>query len=145
MATYFDIRSPWTAVSPDLPRLFLFVMKTKRVSNLLRCCRLLWLLKNFFFSYLAPHSSLCLCTMAENTLEKVESGPYFVFSRSTKVIIVVITSITGVLSPLPANIDFPALTAIQEVCMGRIPPNLGKFFWMEIAFRTCIRRRSLWI
>ena len=41
--------------------------------------------------------------------------PYSVFPRSQKLLIVVIAALTGIVSPLSANIYFPALNAIKEV------------------------------
>lgn len=41
--------------------------------------------------------------------------PYSVFSKHKKNVIVVVCCLTGIVSPLSANIYFPALNAIQQV------------------------------
>jgi hypothetical protein len=41
--------------------------------------------------------------------------PYSVFSKHKKLVIVIICCLTGIVSPLSANIYLPALNAIQQV------------------------------
>lgn len=53
-------------------------------------------------------------------MEKIltnSSEPYSIFSRNKKLLIVTICCLTGIVSPLSANIYFPALDAIQKVRM----------------------------
>lgn len=55
----------------------------------------------------------------ENRIKKMtttnSSEPYSVFPRNKKLLIVTICCLTGIVSPLSANIYFPALDAIQKV------------------------------
>lgn len=56
---------------------------------------------------------------AENRMKKLlttnSSEPYSVFHRNKKLLIVAICCLTGIVSPLSANIYFPALDVIQKV------------------------------
>jgi hypothetical protein len=51
----------------------------------------------------------------EKMLTANSTEPYSVFSRNKKLLIVTICCLTGIVSPLSANIYFPALDAIQKV------------------------------
>ncbi|KAI9487739.1 MAG: major facilitator superfamily domain-containing protein [Benjaminiella poitrasii] len=76
---------------------------------------------------------------------KSSTEPYSIFSKHTKLLIVVICCFTGIVSPLSANIYFPALDAIQKdlntttelvnltVTVYMIFQGLSPSFWGSLA------------
>lgn len=98
----------------------------------------------------------------ETRAEIGPSPPYCVFSHKKLITVLIITSLSGMLSPLTANIYFPAILNIQqvnrsEIALVVVAPRSSKSFslspflllWiffsfspLSFTFRICTQRMN---